>query len=43
MVVPPGEIPATPEDPQAKRVRLVLIGVVVLALAAAVAIWLLSR
>jgi protein phosphatase len=43
MVVPPGEIPATPEDPQAKRVRLVLIGVVVLALVAAVAIWLLSR
>jgi protein phosphatase len=43
MVVPPEEIPATPEDPQAKRVRLVLIGVVVLALAAAVAIWLLSR
>jgi protein phosphatase len=43
MVVPPGEIPAAPEDPQAKRVRLVLIGVVVLALVAAVAIWLLSR
>jgi protein phosphatase len=43
MVVPPEEIPATPEDPQAKRVRLVLIGVVVLALVAAVAIWLLSR
>jgi protein phosphatase len=43
MIVPPEEIPATPEDPQAKRVRLVLIGVVVLALAAAVAIWLLSR
>jgi protein phosphatase len=43
MIVPPEEIPATPEDPQAKRVRLVLIGVVVLALVAAVAIWLLSR
>ena len=44
MVIPPGEItePAQPTA-DARRVRLVLIGVVVLALAAALLIWELSR
>jgi protein phosphatase len=44
MVVPPDAIPAAaPEDRQAKRVRLVLIGVLVLGIAAALLIWGLSR
>jgi protein phosphatase len=46
MVVPPDAIPTASEEPQAaqaRRVRLVLIGVVVLALVAAFVIWWLSR
>ena len=45
MVVPPGEIPAAVSQPaaDARRVRLVLIGIVVVALAAALLIWGLSR
>jgi PPM family protein phosphatase len=45
MVVPPGEIApaAEPGGLQAKRVRIVLIGVVLLALLAALVIWGLSR
>jgi protein phosphatase len=44
MIVPPDAIPAATEgDPQPKRVRAVLIGIVGLALVAAVVIWLLSR
>ena len=43
MVVPPGELAASEAAPRAKRVRIVLIGIVVLALAAALVIWGLSR
>ena len=43
MVVPPGELAADEADPQAKRVRIVLIGVVVVALVAVLLIWGLSR
>ena len=45
MVVPPGERPEAVAQPtaDARRVRLVLIGIVVLALVAALAIWWLSR
>jgi serine/threonine protein phosphatase PrpC len=44
MVVPPGEIPEPPQPAaDARRVRLVLIGVLLLALAAALLIWELSR
>jgi protein phosphatase len=49
MVVPPGEIPGEPPAPEsapaaeAKRVRLVLMAVVVLALAAATIVWWLAR
>jgi len=43
MVVAPGELAADEADPQAKRVRIVLIGVVVVALVAVLLIWGLSR
>ena len=45
MVVPPEEVPAAAAQPtaDARRVRLVLIGIVVVALAAALLIWGLSR
>jgi PPM family protein phosphatase len=45
MVVPPGELPEAVTQPaaDARRVRLVLIGVVVVTLAAALLIWVLSR
>jgi protein phosphatase len=42
MVVPPGEVAAV-EAPQAKRVRIVLIAIAVLAVAAALVIWGLTR
>jgi protein phosphatase len=42
MVVPPSEVAAV-EAPQAKRVRIVLIAIAVLAVAAALAIWGLTR
>ena len=45
MVVPPEQIPAAVSQPaaDARRVRLVLIGIVVVALAAALVVWWLSR
>jgi len=45
MVVPPGELPEAVAQPaaDARRVRLVLIGIVVIALVAALVIWWLSR
>jgi serine/threonine protein phosphatase PrpC len=45
MIVPPGEAPEAVAQPaaDARRVRLVLIGIVVLALVAALVIWWLSR
>jgi PPM family protein phosphatase len=43
MVVPPDTIPTASEGPRARRVRLVLIGVLVLAVVAALVIWWLSR
>jgi protein phosphatase len=43
MIVAPGELAASEAAPQAKRVRIVLIGIVVLLLVAALLIWWLSR
>jgi PPM family protein phosphatase len=43
MVVPPAEVAANTADPQARRVRIVLIAIVLLALVAALVIWWLSR
>ena len=45
MVVPPEQVPEAAAQPtaDARRVRFVLIGIVVVALAAAVVVWLLSR
>jgi hypothetical protein len=43
MVVPPAEVAANAADPQARRVRIVLIAIVLLALVAALVIWWLSR
>ncbi len=43
MIVPPAELAASEAGPQAKRVRIVLIGLVVLALVAALVIWGLTR
>ncbi|HKD95429.1 MAG TPA: Stp1/IreP family PP2C-type Ser/Thr phosphatase [Gaiellaceae bacterium] len=43
MIVPPSEVAAADAGPQAKRVRIVLIGIVVLALVAALVVWGLTR
>jgi hypothetical protein len=43
MIVPPEEVAATDSGPQAKRVRIVLIGIALLVLVAALVIWWLSR
>src|SRR5262249_55215791 len=48
MIVPPGELPGPEPEPaqptaDARRVRVVLIGVAVLALVAALVVWWLSR
>ena len=43
MIVPPSEVAAADAGPQAKRVRIVLIGIVVLALVAALVVWGMTR